>query len=302
MKYEKKDIMTTITGFLMAIADSVPGVSGGTIVYILGKYEDFVGSIASFGTKASKDAKKKAIDFLVKLGAGWIIGMLLALSVIASLVSTMTYELVSLFLGFVIVSIPFIMSEEKMSSYFSLKNIMFTIIGLVLVLVITSFTSTALDLSGDTSILKYVYIFAAGAIAISAMILPGISGSTFLLIFGLYMPIITAVKQVLHFNFTNLGIVIIFGLGVLIGLFYFSKLVKYLFNNYRQRVVYFVIGLMLGSIYAIIMGPTSLTNEVTNENLGLAPLSLENIKILWLLAGGLIIIGLEKLKTIGKGE
>lgn len=302
MKYQKKDFLTTITGFLMAVADSVPGVSGGTIAYILGRYESFVGSIAAVGSKTDKKEKKNALDFLAKLGVGWVIGMLLSLSVIASFVTSKPYELVSLFLGFVIISIPFIVREEGLIKQLSLKNIIFGILGMILVFAVTSFSSTAIDLSGDTSILKYIYIFAAGVIAISAMILPGISGSTFLWIFGLYMPIIGAVKEVMKFNFASLDIVLVFGVGVLVGLFYFSKFIKYLLKNYRQRVVFFVIGLMIGSIYAIIMGPTSLTDSATKLSLGLDPLNFNNLKIIWLIAGGVIIMLLERLKYFVEGD
>lgn len=281
---------------MMAVADSVPGVSGGTIAYIMGKYEMFIDSIAVLGSKTDKEKKNKAIQFLIKLGVGWAIGMIVAISLIASLVTSKPYELVSLFLGFIIISIPFIMKEEQVIKNISLKNMICLLLGTSLVVAITYFSTSVVNLGGDTSLLKYAYIFIAGIVAISAMILPGISGSTFLLIFGLYMPIIGAVKGVLHFDFSGLDICITFGIGVLIGLFYFSKLLKYLLNKYRQAVVFVVIGLMIGSIYAIIMGPTSLTND-NKESLGLAPLSFSNFKLVYSLIGVGIILGLEKLKN-----
>lgn len=297
MKYNRKDVLTTLTGFLMAIADSVPGVSGGTIAYITGKYETFIGSIAALGSKSSKDEKKHAIEFLLKLGIGWVVGMVLAISLIASLVSVKPYELVSLFLGFIIISIPFIAREERILKHIELKNILCLLGGIITVVSITYFSSSVINLGTETSILKYIYIFIAGIIAISAMILPGISGSTFLLIFGLYIPIITAVKGVLHLDFSGLTICLVFGVGVLIGLFYFSKFLKHLLAQYRLQVVFVVIGLMIGSIYAIIMGPTALTDD-NKQSLGLAPLNLENFKLVWGLIGVATILGLEKLKNI----
>lgn len=298
MKYTKKDFFTTITGFLMAVADSVPGVSGGTIAYIMGKYENFVGSIATLGSKkADKTEKKTALEFLGKLGIGWIIGMIISISLIATFVTEKPYELVSLFLGFIIISIPFIAKEENILKNINLKNLIPMLVGLLIVVGITYFSSSVFVISGDTGIFQYIYIFVAGIIAISAMILPGISGSTFLLIFGLYMPIIAAVKGVLSFDFSGLGICLVFGVGVLIGLFYFSKLLKYLLDKYRTAVAFFVIGLMIGSIYAIIMGPTSLTGP-DKQSLGLAPLNFDNFKVLWSLAGIAIILGLEKLKKV----
>ncbi|WP_423363939.1 DUF368 domain-containing protein [Mycoplasma sp. P36-A1] len=302
MKYQKSDMMTTITGFLMAIADSVPGVSGGTIAYVMGKYEDFVNAISSMSSKANKEDRKKGIEFLIKLLMGWIVGMGLAITIVSTQVTHKPYEMTSLFLGFVIVSIPFIVKEEKLMSKISLKGILLTIIGILFVYLVSSSTAGAVNLGEEGSIVKYLYIFVAGMVAICAMVLPGISGSTFLLIFGLYVPIITAVKNVMKFNFESLDICIVFGLGVLIGLFYFSKLVKYLLNNYRSLSVFFVVGLMIGSIYAICIGPTSLTDEITKQSLNLAPLGLSNFKVIWFVVGIIFILALEQLKHKMEGN
>ena len=85
-------------------------------------------------------------------------------------------------------------------------------------------------------------------IAISAMVLPGISGSTLLLIFGLYTGIIGAVKEVLTFNFSYLPILIIFGLGVLTGIATTIKVIKFVLKKYRSQTVYLILGLMIGSL------------------------------------------------------
>lgn len=90
-------------------------------------------------------------------------------------------------------------------------------------------------------------------IAISAMVLPGISGSTLLLIFGLYTGIISAIKEVLSLNFSYLPVLIIFGLGVIVGILSTIKIIKFLLNKYRSAMIYLILGLMLGSIYAVFM-------------------------------------------------
>lgn len=116
-----------------------------------------------------------------------------------------------------------------------------------------------MDISIDRlSIGLGVYVFVVGMIAISAMVLPGISGSTLLLIFGLYVPIVSAVKEVITFNFDYLPIVMIFGFGVLGGIFATIRIVKYVLNNYRSQTIYMILGLMIGSLYAVVMGPASL--------------------------------------------
>ena len=86
----------------MALADSVPGVSGGTIAFILGFYDDFINSLNTLVSKNSKDEKKKAIKFLINLGIGWVIAFLLAVLFISSLFESHIYEISSLFIGFII--------------------------------------------------------------------------------------------------------------------------------------------------------------------------------------------------------
>ena len=301
MKYERKDLFTTITGFLMAIADSVPGISGGTVAYILGKYDEFVISIASISGNSSKEEKRKARNFLIKLLIGWVIGLVLAISVIAGIVQTKPYELISLFLGFVILSIPYIIKQEGLLKHITIPHLLLSLVGVIAVVIITSFTSSAIDLTAQKSILNYVFIFGVGAIAISAMLIPGISGSTFMLIFGIYIPMVAALSQIMRFNFVNLDIVLAFGFGVLFGLFSFSKLVRFLLKHYRSKIVFFGVGLMIGSIYAIIMGPTTLADKVTKVNLGLDPVNFDNVKWIWLILGGVVIVSLEKLKNMIEG-
>ena len=126
-------------------------------------------------------------------------------------------------------------------------------------------------------------------IAISAMILPGISGSTLLLIFGLYMPIINAIKEFLHLNFNYLPVLIIFGLGILAGIALVIKLIRIALEKYRSQTIYCILGLMIGSIYAIVMGPTTLAEPQ-------AAISFSSFSIIFFLLGGLLILGMEFVK------
>ena len=96
----------------MALADSVPGVSGGTIAFIMGFYDKFINSLDAL-VYGDKSKKIEALKFLIKLGIGWIVGMVLASLVLASLFEKNIYEISSLFLGFIILSIPLIIKEEK---------------------------------------------------------------------------------------------------------------------------------------------------------------------------------------------
>jgi len=196
-----KFVIDAIRGFCMALADSVPGVSGGTIAFILGFYDKFINSIDNL-ISGSKEERISAIKFLAKLGVGWAIGMVLAMLFLASIFESQIYAVSSVFLGFIVFAIPIIIKEEKESIKGKYKNIIFTLIGIAIVVAITflnpvSGTGTNIEVS-NLSLGLCVYVFIAAMIAISAMVLPGISGSTLLLIFGLYIPIVNAIKAFLH--------------------------------------------------------------------------------------------------------
>ncbi|MBS7129982.1 MULTISPECIES: DUF368 domain-containing protein [Clostridium] len=296
-------IINFIRGFCMALADSVPGVSGGTIAFILGFYDKFINSLNSLvSTKSNKEEKLESLKFLIKIGIGWAVGMVLAVLFISSVFTTHIYKISSLFLGFIIFSLPLIFREEKAEIVGKYKNIIFAVIGILVVAAITYFNpatsgGTGTNLSLDNlNIGLIAYVFVVGAIAICAMILPGISGSTLLLIFGIYAPIMTAVKSVIKFDFSYLPIVIVFGLGVITGIVSIIRLLRYLLANHRSKVIYTIIGLMIGSLYAVVMGPTTL--EIPE-----APMGFGEFSILFFLLGGALILGLEQLKKVlDKGQ
>ena len=287
-------LINGIRGFCMALADSVPGVSGGTIAFILGFYDKFINSLDDlvFG---NKEKKKKAISFLIKLALGWIIGFIIATLILTSLFESQIYKVSSVFMGFIIFSIPLIIREEKNSLKGKHQNLIFTIIGIAIVALITYFN----PVSGDGNLVDVsnlnlglvLYVFVAAMIAISAMVLPGISGSTLLLIFGLYIPIMSSVKELIHFNLNALPVLIIFGLGVITGIILVIRLIKLALKKYRSQTIYCIIGLMIGSLYAIIMGPTTL-------KIPQSPMDFATFSIIYFIIGGIIVIGLEKIKAI----
>lgn len=290
MKY----LINVFRGFCMALADSVPGVSGGTIAFVLGFYDKFIMSLNNiiFG---NKQEKKEALLFLIKLGLGWSVGMIVATLILTNLFEKHIYAVSSLFLGFIIFSIPLIIKEEKKYLKGKYKNIIFAILGIIIVSLITYFN----PVSNDGNIINVtnlnlklsIYIFLSAMIAISAMVLPGISGSTLLLIFGLYMPIMNAIKEFIHLNFNYFPVLMIFGLGVLTGIILVIRIIKIALQKFRSQTVYLIIGLMIGSLYSIVMGPTTLEN-VQN------PMDLSTFNIIWFAIGCVIIYGLEKIKKI----
>ncbi|BBK23997.1 DUF368 domain-containing protein [Amedibacterium intestinale] len=289
-------IMNLIRGFCMALADSVPGVSGGTVAFLLGFYDKFISSIDDL-ISGNMQKKKEALIFLIKLGIGWVIGFISAVSVLASIFDTKIYEISSLFMGFILFAIPLVIKEEKKSMIFKPSTIVAGIAGVAIVALITYFNpmsgqGTSINLS-VLNIGLIIYVFIAAMFAISAMVLPGISGSTLLLIFGLYVPIISAVKSVITFDFAYLPILIVFALGILTGAASVVRIIKWALDKHRPIMIFLIIGMMIGSFYAIIMGPMTL--ETPKD-----PLSFETFSILWFVIGGVIIYGLQLLKKFSE--
>lgn len=293
-------ILNFIRGFCMALADSVPGVSGGTIAFILGFYDDFVNSLNNL-ISGNKIGRINAFKFLSKIGIGWASGLILSVLFITNIFEKNIYEISSLFLGFIISSIPLIIKSERKTLINNKKHIIFLIIGILVVGAMTYFNPVSS--TGQSFSIKYdnltpiftLYIFISGLIAISAMVLPGISGSTILLIFGLYAPILNGVKEILKLNFEYLPGVLIFGFGVIIGILLTVRVVRYLLKTFRPQTIYCIIGLMIGSIYSVIMGPTSL--EIPKE-----PMSISTFSIAFFAIGCALVPALEKLKSMLKSE
>ena len=277
-----------INGICMALADSVPGVSGGIIAFILGFYDRFIGSINDLIYEKG-EKRKEAFIFLVKLGVGWVCGMIAAVLVLSTAFQTHIYFVSSLFMGFIIASIPLILKQERDSFTGRYGNIVFAIIGAVIVAGITVFnqrsfvTGVQLD---KLNVPLAIYIFIAGMIAISAMFLPGISGSTLLLIFGLYLPIISGIKEFLHLNLAVFPGLCIFGLGVIAGALSVVRGIKICLDKFRPQTMYTILGLMVGSLYAIAMGPTTL--DVPQE-----ALSIHNFSFVAFIIGIAVVVGLQ---------
>lgn len=284
-------ITTAINGFFMALADSVPGVSGGTIALILGFYDKFIGSINKV-IYGSMQEKKEGIIYLLKLLSGWAVGMIAAVLVLTAFFEKNIYAVSSLFLGFIFPSIIIIGKEEYKTIKNKWQHTPFAILGILIVAALTFFNGkisvTSLDLS-HFSLGNAAYLFIAGAVAICAMFLPGISGSTVLLIFGVYIPVISSVKELLHLNFKVFPMLVIFGLGIIFGALVSVKGIQKCLEKHRAQTVMLIIGMLIGSLYAIVMGPATVknSNEMLNQS---------NFSILFFIIGMALIALLEFLK------
>lgn len=296
-------IIKFIAGFLMSLADSVPGVSGGTIVFLLGLYDEFILSLNNIASK-DKEKRTRAFKFLIKLGCGWVIGMALAALVITAVFEENIYIVSSLFLGFIVFALPIIIIEEKQDFIGKYKNLVFLILGAAVVVLIT-YGSLNFDMGGksyawgDFNVLDGIYLFLVAMIAISAMVLPGISGSTIMLVFGVYSGVMEVVsgciKGLFKFDFTYFPAAAVFGFGLIAGVLSVVKGLKYMLTKHHSAMVYAIVGMMIGSIYSVIMGPLSIESDVE-----LTALNMSNFSWIAFVIGGAVIFGLQGLKKVLK--
>lgn len=276
----------------MALADSVPGVSGGTIAFLLGFYDRFIGSLDDL-FHGKKNDRLEAIRFLAKLAIGWIVGFGISAAVLTSFFDSHIYEVSSLFMGFIVFAIPVVALEEKRSLQGRWGNLAFTLAGIALVVAVTLLNpASGAGVNVATEHLDFglvAYVFFAAMIAISAMVLPGISGSTLLLIFGLYVPIMGAVRSVMGFDFAYAPILGVFVLGVVCGVLLFVRLIRFCLRRYRSQTIYCIVGMMIGSLYSITQGPLTLASPMPAMGLG-------RFSVLFFLIGGAVVAGLQLLK------
>lgn len=291
-------LINIFNGFCMAMADSVPGVSGGTIAFILGFYEKLLESINILSTR-DKQRMKFAVSFLIKLMIGWGIGITCSMLFLTKMFEKNIYFMSSLFIGLTSASIIYIVKSEYKKIDIKINYLFFTLLGIIIVVIISifreKFASNGIIEMSNLNIFEYIYLFFTGIIAISAMVLPGISGSTLLLIFGVYIPIISSINKLLSSDFTVIGGLLVFALGICFGLIFSVRLIRRAFLKHRSKMIYFIIGLTLGSIYAIMLGPTTLEKKQTMINYS-------NFSILGFIIGVMILVLLGVISQRNKGE
>lgn len=281
-------------GFSMALADSVPGVSGGTIAFIMGFYERFLTALHQlFGR--DKEERIDALKYLIKFALGWGAGMSGSVLLLTHIFESNIYLLSSLFLGLTVSAIPFIVREERDSLKGNGKWFIFSVLGAALIVLLTVLRGSSAGIGGidfqTLDIPGIVYLVLSGVLAISAMLLPGVSGSTMLLILGVYVPAISAVRELLYFHLQYLPGAIALAFGILLGCVFAVNLIRSGLRRFRPQMIYLILGLMVGSLYAIVMGPTTMTVPES-------ALSAATFHIPAFTAGICILFGLEYIKSV----
>lgn len=297
----KDYIIIGFKGMAMGAADVVPGVSGGTIAFISGIYEELLGSISNVNLKLFNTLKKEGLkaawkqvngNFLLSLFLGIFISVVTLAKAIKYLLENEPILLWSFFFGLVLASIIYVAKQITKWNFIS-----------VLLLLLSSFlayyVTTLNPLVNENSSL--LFLFLAGAIAICAMILPGISGAFILVLLGAYKTILTAVDD------RDLKTIATVGLGAIVGLLSFSKILKWLFSNYKNYTLAALTGFIIGSLNKIWPWKETLTwrtnshgVKVPFNQVSVSPFSFEvdpqiPFAVLLALIGFLLILLMEKL-------
>ena len=237
-------VVITLKGVAMGAADVVPGVSGGTIAFISGIYEELITSINNVNLSLFKRWKKDGFkaawtqlngNFLLALFLGIFISLFSLATVVSWLLENEPVLLWSFFFGLVAASVFFVGREIE---NWNAGAIFALVAGAAIAYYITT-----LPPSGNSDSLPYLFL--SGALAVCAMILPGISGAFILVLLGSYKTILDAVHE------RNITLIVIVGAGAIFGLLSFAKLLKWMFNHYKNITLAALTGFILGSLNKI---------------------------------------------------
>jgi putative membrane protein len=258
-------LVISLKGMAMGAADVVPGVSGGTIAFISGIYEELIESLNNINSSIFNELKSKGVKytwkklngpFLLALMSGVLISVFSLAKVVERLLEHQPILLWAFFFGLVSASIVYIIKQ--------IKTTLWGLLGLKVYLAIAiggSFAYFITILNPIETSDSNLFLFFAGALAICAMILPGISGAFILVIIGAYGPVLEAISN------RDIKTILVIGAGTIVGLLSFSKLLKWLFKFYRQLTLAVLTGFMIGSLNKIWPWKVALTYRMNSKGM-----------------------------------
>lgn len=186
--------------------------------------------------------------------------MVIAIGVLSKLInyllSSHTVPTMFFFVGLIGGIIPYLLKTSKFKQTFSIQHYILLLLGIIIIVVITLLNNGDKH-AGETLTLDFglmIKYFIAGVCASSAMLLPGISGSFMLLVFGVYGTVMFAISEFLSLNFAAVPVLLTVGLGIICGFLFSSKLIQYLLSYYTFLTYALIIGFVVGSLYAVFPG------------------------------------------------
>lgn len=240
----------------MGIANIIPGISGGTLALTLGIYEKLIDIISHF----TKNIKEN-IKFIILLGSGIVLSILLFSNIISYCLENYRFPTILFFIGIIIGGLPLLLKKVKGTSNISNYIIFSITFMIIMIMTFASVKDNNISLS-VINIGTIIGLFISGVIAATTMILPGISGSFMLMLFGYYTPIVNAISDLSKLNnvLHNLIILGFLGMGILLGIFASAKAIEALLKKYEIKTYYGILGFVVASIISIFI--TSISNTI----------------------------------------
>lgn len=261
----KEKLTLVIKGFLIGVANIIPGVSGGTLAITLGIYEKLIGAISHFFKNL-----KENIKFIIPIGIGAVLSILLLSRVISFCLDKYTLATILFFIGLILGGIPLLNKKIK-GHYKNVSNIIIFLLSFGFVIALSVLKGENVVSFANMNIINYIMLFLVGVVAAATMIIPGVSGSFVLMLLGYYKPIVDTIGALTKFNniWQNIMILVPFGIGVLVGIVAISKLLEFLFKKYEVKTYFGVMGFIMASIITIFTGAEGLVFSVPQLLIGL---------------------------------
>ena len=234
-----ENIILFVKGVIIGIGKIIPGLSGSMIMMILGLYEKGIRSVTHYFDDIKDNTK-----FLLLVGSGILVAVVLISKLIQLLLIHYAFIIICMFIGLILGGIPSVLKEVEGTS--NINNIFIFIIFFIL--------SLSLILSEQTHQINFegnpLIMFVIGIIEAATMIIPGISGTAVLMALGLYHVLIEMFSNLSNLNIfiVNIKVIVPFGLGLLIGSWFFIKLMDYLLSNYKIKTYWVIIAFAISSI------------------------------------------------------
>lgn len=244
----KEYIILAIKGFLLGIANIIPGVSGGTLAITMGIYEDLIGTVSNFFKNI-----KKNIKFLVPLGIGAVLSIVLMSKVINYCLNNYPFPTTLFFLGLIVGGLPLLTKKVKGKKIKPSNIALFLLtLSVVMIMAFLNEGTSVVDLT-KINLGQEILLFLVGNVAAATMVIPGISGSFVLMLLGYYKPIVGTISNLTNFSELghNLLILMPFGFGVLIGAVLIAKLLEFLFKKYEVPTYYAILGFIIASVFGL---------------------------------------------------
>ncbi len=261
----KEKLTLVIKGFLIGVANIIPGVSGGTLAITLGIYEKLIGAISHFFKNL-----KENIKFIIPIGIGAVLSILLLSRVISFCLDKYTLATILFFIGLILGGIPLLNKRIK-GHYKNVFNIIIFLLSFGFVIALSVLKGENVVSFENMNIINYIMLFLVGVVAAATMIIPGVSGSFVLMLLGYYKPIVDTIGALTKFNniWQNIMILVPFGIGVLVGIVAISKLLEFLFKKYEVKTYFGVMGFIMASIITIFTGAEGLVFSIPQLLIGL---------------------------------